>query len=379
MTIPTILYLVTEDWYFCSHRLPVARAARDAGCRVSVVTRVNRHGDQIRAEGFRLVPIKLQRRRTNPWMELISLSEIARVYRREKPDLVHQVAMKPVLYGTMAARLGSVPRVVNAIAGLGYVFTSGGYRAGLLRPVFRLALGQALSFTRGCVIVQNTDDEACLREMGVPKNRIVTIPGSGVNTDDFSPKREPEGAVVVTMVSRLLWDKGVREFVDAARIVRRHHGEVRFWLVGGPDPENPASVSEGQIAQWQQDGNIEYLGHRDNIPDIWARSHIAVLPSYREGMPKSLIEAAASGRPLVVTDVPGCREIVSDDINGLLVAPRDAQGLAAAIERLVRNKTLRLRMGEAARRRVESDFSEQKVINDTMAVYRQALGDRWPS
>jgi glycosyltransferase involved in cell wall biosynthesis len=367
---PKLLYLVTEDWYFCSHRLPIARAARDAGYEVLVATRVDRHGDAIRREGFELLPLNLRRREMRPWRELGALAEIVRLYRRVRPHIVHHVAMKPVVYGSIAARLAGVPVVINALAGLGFVFASSTRRARILRPFLKLAL-RGLVAGGGCqAVVQNPDDEKLMQGIGVSGERITVIRGSGVDPTAFRPMPEPSGDVVVTMVSRMLWDKGVGELVEAARQLRDGVHRLRVQLVGPSDPENPAAIPEITLRNWEREGVVQWLGQRDDVAELWARSHIAVLPSYREGLPKALLEAAACGRPMVATDVPGCREIVIDGETGLLVPARDSASLAQALARLAADAALRKHMGDAARRRVVDHFSQERVAAETLELYQ---------
>ncbi len=367
---PVLLYLVTEDWYFWSHRLPIARAARAAGWEVLVATRVGSHGDMIRQEGFRLIPIKMRRRSLAPWREIATVAELIGIYRRERPDLVHHVAMKPVLYGSLAAAVAGVPAVVNALAGMGYVFTSSAMKARLLRPLIKKAVRWLLDRANARLILQNPDDVAAMSAGTVAPKRIVLIRGSGVDTTAFAPAAEPEGTPVAVMVSRMLWDKGVGELVAAARLLRQCGVPLGVVLVGSPDPENPASIPERQLRDWDASGDVAWWGERSDVAKIWASCHIAVLPSYREGLPKSLLEAAACGRPLVSTDVSGCREVVRDGVTGLLVPPRAAKALAHALERLARDRDLRRRMGAAARDLVAREMSEQVVVAQTMALYR---------
>ncbi len=370
---PVLLYLVTEDWYFWSHRLPIARAAQAAGWEVMVATRVAKHGERIRREGFRLVPIGLRRRSLAPWREAAAIAELARLYRRERPDLVHHVAMKPVLYGSLAATLAGVPAVVNALAGMGYVFTSSGVKARLLRPLIRAAFRWLLDRPNSRLILQNPDDIAAMTEGTVAAERVALIRGSGVDTQIFRPREAPEATPVAVMVSRMLWDKGVGELVEAARLLRRREVPLRVVLVGPPDPNNPASIPERQLSDWDASGDVAWWGERSDIAEIWATSQIAVLPSYREGLPKSLLEAAACGRPMVATDVSGCREIVKDGVTGLLVPPGDAGALADALERLARDPDLRRRLGAAARDLVERELSEEAVVAQTLALYRSLV------
>ncbi len=375
-----LLFLVTEDWYFCSHRLPIARAARDAGFKVVVATRVGKHGSCIQQEGFRLIPLAMRRRSRNPFREMAAIVEILRIYRRERPDLVHHVAMKPVIYGSLAAKMAGVPAVVNALAGLGFVFSSDRWKAKLLRPWIRFAFRRLFNQAYGKVIVQNPDDQHLLTESGVlPMDRTVLIRGSGVDVSHFRATPEPEGGqVVVTLVARMLLDKGVVEFVKAARLLKQRGISFRAVLVGEPDPENPASILEHQLIAWQSEGVIEWWGQQSDIPAVWARSHIAVLPSYREGLPRTLLEAAACARPIIATGVPGCREIVEHEGNGLLVPVKDPAELAGAIERLVIDPALRQSMGAKGRELVQREFAEQIVVRKTLDLYRSMLGQRWP-
>ena len=373
--MPKLLFLVTEDWYFCSHRLPLARAAKAAGYEVVVATRVSAHAEAIRAEGFKLVPIGLRRSGRNPWRELKAILEIVGIYRRERPDLVHHVALKPVLYGAIAARLAHVPAVVNALAGLGFVFASASRKARLLRPWVVGALRLSVDADGSALIMQNPDDRKMLVEAGIVKAaRIRLIRGSGVDIRRFAPSPEPAGTPLVMLPSRLLWDKGVGEFVAAAGLLRERGAEARFALVGDGDPGNPATIPEGRLRAWQAEGAVEWWGRREDMPAVLASSHVVCLPSYREGLPKVLLEAAACGRPLVATDVPGCREIVIDGGNGLLVPPRDAPALAEAIGRLIKEPGLRADMGRRGRELVEAQFSEERVVAQTLAVYRELAG-----
>ena len=371
---PVLLYLVTEDWYFWSHRLAIARAARDAGWEVLVATRVQAHGERIRQEGLRLIPIGMRRRSLAPWREARTIAELIRIYRRERPDLVHHVAVKPVLYGSLAAAISGVPAVVNALAGMGYVFTSSGLKARVLRPLLRAGFRRLLERRGSRLILQNPDDVAAMTKGTVTAERVALIRGSGVDTQTFRPREEPEGTPVAVMVSRMLWDKGVGELVEAARLLRARQVPLRMVLVGPPDPDNPASITERQLRDWDAAGHIAWWGERSDVAGIWANSHIAVLPSYYgEGVPKALLEAAACGRPMVATDVSGCREIVRDGVTGLLVPPRDAERLAQALERLARDRDLRRRLGAAARDLVERELSEELVVAQTMALYRSLV------
>lgn len=374
MSRPKLLYFITEDWYFCSHRLPLALAAQGAGYDVAVVTHVNAHGEAIRRAGIRLIPFNLSRRGMNVLSELAMLARLALLYREEKPDLVHHVAMKPVLYGSLAAKLTGVPYVVNALAGMGYVFTSDVPMARLLRPVIGKAFRVLLNSSRSRLILQNQDDCAMfIDKRFINGERICLIGGSGVDTDVFSPSPEPSGIPVVMLASRMLWDKGIKEFVEAARQLKARGVDARFVLVGDTDAHNPSAIPKEQLMSWHKEGVVEWRGWCDNMPEVLAQSHIVCLPSYREGLPKVLLEAASCGRPLVTTDTPGCREVVHSGDNGLLVPVRSTAELANALQLLIEKPELRKKMGAKGREIAMSEFAVEKCVSETMTVYRELL------
>jgi glycosyltransferase involved in cell wall biosynthesis len=366
-----LLFLVTEDWYFCSHRLPVARAARDAGFAVAVATRVRDHGDQIRGEGFALHPLGWKRSGDGILGGLRALREIVRLYRRENPDLVYHVALKPVLFGGIAARLAFPrrlrPSIVAAVMGLG---------ANAAAPWRRRALGWALRLTAGgTVIVQNPEDCAALAGFGFDPGRIGLIRGSGVDTEHFAALPDPEGCSVA-LVGRMLRSKGVSEAVAAIRALRAEGLAVDLILAGSADPDSRDSLSETELAALAREPGIEWLGHVSDVREVWRRAAIAVLPSsYGEGLPKSLLEAASCGRPIVASDMPGCREVVSGE-TGFLVPVRNVAALAQAIATLACDPELRRRMGAAGRARVVAEFGESAVAEQSIALLRSVI-DVW--
>ena len=368
---PILAYLVTEDWYFVSHRLPMARAAHQAGFEVHVLTNVAAHGAAIEAEGFVLHPLPWRRGSLNPLDLLTILTVIRRLYRRIAPDIVHHVALQPVVIGSLAA-IGLPFARINALAGLGFAFTSPTFKARAIGFILRSLLRGLLKNPRATVLVQNPDDRAAVRAMTVPAERIALIPGSGVDTELLQPLPEPPGPVTVGFVGRLLADKGVRTLVTAERLLRGRGRPVRLLLAGERDPANPASIPEAEIASWRKDG-IGVLGQVADIREVWKAAHIAVLPSRREGLPKSLLEAAACGRPIVATDVPGCREIARAGLNALLVPADDANALADAIDRLARDPDLRRRFGAAGRHIAETEFSAGRIGAAVVALYHRAL------
>lgn len=371
----TLVYLVTEDWYFWSHRRDLAAAAQAAGWHVVVATRVNDHGERIRAAGFELVPLGLERRSRSLLREMRAVLELWRLYRRLRPAVVHQVALKPTLYGTLAARLAGVPRIVNALAGLGFVFSSRRPLARLLRPLVTLALHGLLASPKVRMIVQNGDDRALMLGAGlIAPDRLSLIRGSGVDPARLpslpEPSADADGKLLAVCAARLLHDKGIGELVAAARLLRQRGTKLRIAVIGDGDPHNPSNIDAATLAGWQAEGAVEFWGYRDDIAAVWAEAHIAVLPSYREGLPKALLEAASCQRALVATDVPGCREICRHHETGLLVADRDPTALADALERLTTDAALRQRLAAGARQAVEQDFALDRVIAETLALYR---------
>ncbi len=363
-----LLYLVSEDWYFLSHRLPMARAARDAGYEVHVATRVVDGAERINAEGFHLHPIPWRRGSLDPFAFITTTRAVRALYRSIRPAIVHHVAFAPSVTGSVAA-LGLPMAKLNALAGLGFVFTSNSLKARLLRPVARAVLRFLLGRPRTMVLVQNPDDEAVVLQLGLSAGDIARIPGSGVDVDHLVPLPEPDGAFTVGFVGRLLYDKGVATLVEAHTLLQQRGLALRLLVAGTPDPSNPASIPQSVIDRWREDETMIFAGHIGDIRTVWAQSHLAVLPSRREGLPKSLLEAAACGRAMVATDVPGCREIVRESINGLLVPADDAPALADAIERLSRDAALRRQFADAARRIVCDEFSSARVGHDIVALY----------
>ena len=310
----------------------------------------------------------------NPLKEVGVIRQLTAIYRRLQPDIVHHVAVKPVLYGSIAARLARVPGVVNAMAGLGYLYMSSNVTVKLARPLLRVLMRTLLNNDRTRVILQNPDDVALMCDSGtVSRERVVLIRGSGVDPEVYRQQPEPEGVPVVMLASRLLWDKGVGEFVEAANLLRAEGSEARFVLVGDGDDANPASVDAATLEAWRQGGSIELWGRRDDMPDVLAQAHVVCLPSYREGVPRVLIEAASCGRAIVTTDAPGCREIVHHGENGLLVPVRDAAALADAIRTLLDDPGLRARMGNAGRELVRNEFTIDAVVEATLDVYQALL------
>jgi glycosyltransferase involved in cell wall biosynthesis len=367
--------VVTEDWYFLSHRLAFARFMRESGWDVIIATHISSAANiaVIEAAGLRWVCLSVQRGRLFSIGDLRYLWKLIRLYQEERPDVVHHVAMKPVLYGSLAAFLVRPSGVINALAGMGYLFTSRSIAVRFVRAgvfgIFRILFRHPQSR----IVLQNNEDIAQMQKMvGLGAERLRLIRGVGVRVKELIPvshgvRREP----VVLLVARMLRDKGVCEFVAAAELLRAKGVPGRFVLVGGPDPQNPNSLSREELAAFVTGGDVVWLGQRDDIAELYARADIAVLPSYREGLPKSLLEAAAAGLPIVATATSGCREVVEPGLNGLLVPVGDAVALAAALERLLLDPKLRARYGSASRVRAEREFNEEVVFASFLQLYEE--------
>jgi glycosyltransferase involved in cell wall biosynthesis len=372
---PRLLFFITNPAFLVSHRLPVALAARDAGYEVHVASMGGPAVAQLEALGLTHHVLPLSRTSMRPWTEARSLWAIWRLFRRVRPDLVHAVTLKSVLYGGIAARLARVPAYVAAISGLGYVFIQGAGLRGMLRQVALVLYRLALGHPNSRVIFQNTADRDVLERAGaVRPGQAVLLRGSGVDLGRFAPAPWPEGPVTVALAARLLRDKGIAEFVEAARLSAARGDGLRWRLAGSPDLENPASVQPEELRSWQADGAIEYVGECTDVAGFYAQAHIVTLPSYREGLPKSLIEAAACGRPVVTTDVPGCRDAIEPGVSGVLVPPRDARALADAVATLAGDEALRARMGAAGRALAERDFGLDGIVRAHLDVYRALIG-----
>lgn len=365
---PILLFVVNNPAFFLSHRLPLAQAAQQAGFNVHVATMNGPTVARIRSLGFIHHALPLSRSGKNPLAELRSLWAMYRLFKSLKPQVVHAVTIKPVIYGGIAARMAGVPGFLAAISGLGYLFTS--ERNGLVKRIALRLYKFALGHPHSRVVFQNTSDRDVLLSAGVVREeQSVLIRGSGVDLEMFSYEPEHTGTPVALMVSRLLIDKGVNEFIAAAQISQQRGSPVIWQIAGSPDPGNPGSLTREQITSWHQTGVIEWLGEQTDVAALYKKSHIAVLPSYREGLPKSLIEAAAVGRPVVTTDVPGCRDAIEVDVTGVLVPVQNALALANAVLDLANDTERRQQMGRASRDLAERAFDINTVIDTHLRLY----------
>ncbi|QQG36938.1 MAG: glycosyltransferase family 4 protein [Micavibrio aeruginosavorus] len=375
MKKPLLMFVVTEDWYFLSHRMPTVKGAQAAGYDVAVVTADGSARAAIEAQGVRIIPFSFDRRSLNPFKALRQIGRLRRIYQAEKPQIIHHIAMKPILFGTIAAIGASAPHVVNAFAGLGYVFSAQTALARAMRlaliPAFRIILNRP-----GYVVLfQNRDDRALLQKLrALPSSagNTVLIRGSGVDTKALQPSPLPDdgGDFICVFAGRMIGIKGLPTLQEAFARLQRQYPRIKLWLCGQPDPGNPGSWTQEQIDAWAKENpNVIFKGHC-LMNHIWPQAHAALQPSYGgEGIPKSLLEAAACGRPIIATDVPGCRDMVDEAVNGFLVPPHDAALLAERIALLAGDRALCQRMGQASRALVEGELSADAVTEKTQALY----------
>lgn len=369
-----VLLFANTDWFLYNFKRSLACALREQGHEVVLVSPPGPYGEQLRALGFRWEPFTLSRSGVNPLAELQAVGRLARLYRAVAPDLVHHFTIKCVIYGSFAARRAHVARVVNSITGLGFAMLARTPKARLIRPIVVALYRRALAGTR--VIFQNSDNRDTLARLGVLRQaQVAVVPGDGVDTDYFAPDPAHTSGQCVLMMGRLLWSKGVDVFVDAARRVREQLPDARLCLAGEADPGNPESIDPETLARWRAEGAVDFLGHRSDVLALQQGCDVAVLASTQgEGMPRALLEAAACARPLVATDVPGSRDLVVDDENGVLVPPGDAQALAEAIIALLRDPARAQRLGLAARARVLAELSDARIVARTVVIYELPVG-----
>ena len=364
-----LLYVVTEDWYFLSHRLPMARAARDAGYEVHVATRIKDGKAAIEREGFVPHALSWSRGSLSPHGSFAAVRELRRLLDKLEPDILHNVSLKPVLLGTTASLGLARTAVVNSLTGLGTLFIGEAKVSGATRRLVRFALSRLLRRTRSKIVVQNPDDRAFVIDLGVPEDAIVLIGGSGVDTGLLTPLPEPPPPMTAAYVGRMLADKGVPTLIEAFSSLGKRGVPLKLLLAGDCDKENPGSLAPEQLREFASLYGIEWLGHVADIRTVWQRANFAVLASRREGLPKSLLEAAACGRAMVATDAPGCREIAIEGVTALTVPVDDAAALAGAMEKLASDTELRKRFAANARALVECKFSADAIGKETVVLY----------
>lgn len=369
---PRLLYVANDAPFFQAHFGLLASRAADAGYEVHVAA----GGEVGDVGGAAFHRLALSRKGVHPLTEARTVLDLHALLRRLRPEIAHFITIKPVVYGGILSRVLGIPAVTHTIPGLGYVFLAGG-AASVLRAGVRLGYKLALAHPNSATIFQNPDDRAEFVQRRIASQAATfVIKGSGVDMSPFRPDASRDAPPIVALPARMLWDKGIGEFVRAAGLLRRRGVVARFALIGGLDAGNPSAIGERELRDWNASGDVEWWGFRSDMPEVFARSSIACLPSYREGVPRALIEAAASGLPIVATDAPGCREVVQHEHNGLLVPVKDAVALAEALERLLANPSERARMGANSRQLAAREFSPDAVIGETLAVYEQLREQR---
>lgn len=367
-----VLLFANTEWFMYNFNRSLAIALREQGHEVVLVTPPGFYGEKLRKLGFRWIAAPMQRRSLNLFRELSLLLWLRRLFISEQVTLVHSFTIKCAIYGSLAARLAGVRARVNAVTGMGYVFTNNDLKARLLRPLVRRLMKLALDGRDARLILLNRDDQSFFNQSKlIDPNLIRMLPGAGIDCQRFTPPEIPGifGRFRVVLPARMLWDKGVAEYIDAARMLRAEGRTIEFLLAGAPDPGNPAAVPEPRIHAWVKEGVVTWLGHVDDMPSLFSSVDVVVLPSYREGLPTGLTEAGACALPLVTTDVPGCREVVTHDVDGLLVPVRDARALADALARLQDEPDLCKRLGTAARKKALAEFDERIVNTRTLTIY----------
>jgi glycosyltransferase involved in cell wall biosynthesis len=369
-----ILLVANTDWYLFNFRISLAFELVNDGFEVVFVCPSAGYTEQIRSAGFRVIAWEVERKTAPFWDELRSISTLNKIYKQECPNLVHHFTIKPILYGSLAARLAGVKAVINSITGRGYIFQDSSGKPVFLRPLTELMFRTVYKGLNAATTFENVSDKVFFTENGlVPKERNWLVNGVGVDTDWFyyAPE-QPADELLIVFPGRLLWSKGVGVLVEAARILKAHL-PVRIVLIGRPDPGNPETISEEVIRDWEAEGVIEWWGWQSSMREIYHQSHVVVLPSMGEGLSKALLEAISCGRPIVATDVPGCREVVVPGVTGYLVPPNNIEALAEKLERLCTNPDLRRQMGLSGRRLAEEEFTDVKINREIKKIYASMI------
>ena len=366
------ILFANTDWYLYNFRLAYAEFLQKQGWEVVFVSPDGEYVSKLQEAGFRHIPFELSRKGINPFKEKETILEIKHLYETEKPDLVHHFTIKCVIYGSLAAKETGIKAIINSITGLGYMFLSNKPHVRIIREVVKRLYKKSLADTQ--VIFENPDDRDFFLKMDlVQENNTHIVLGTGIDTDRFVPEPPPNSIPLTILPARMIWDKGIAEFVEAARMIHESGVKARFALIGSNDIGNPTCIPFDQLSLWQKEGNVEWWGWQDDVPTVISMCHIVCLPSYREGLPKILIEAAACGRPIVTTDVPGCRETVREGVNGYLVPAKNADALKDALLKLINDPDARLKMGEASRELAVKTFSNEIINKDIYSVYQKTI------
>ena len=365
-----IILFSNDDAHFYNHLLPIALEAKQRGYTIRVLTNVINHQQKIEENGLSVIPVEIKRGNLNPFIELILLLKVIRIISQEKPDILHNFTIKPIIYGTIAGFFCKTSKIINNFLGMGYLFINNSF----VPKTIRIFLAKILSFIGKykniIFIVQNEDDRKLLVDLNIAKeDKVINQCSVGIDSEQSDLLPEKKGAIIFALVARMLVDKGINEFIDAAKLLHKKGIEAEFWLVGSPDKSNAASVDEEILEEYHKQGFIKYLGYQNDIRKIWQDAHVAVLPSYREGLSRSLLEAGGYGRAIITTDAPGGRELIKDKINGLLVPLKDSRELATAMEKLVNDVELRKSLATTIRSDVLKNYDSKLIAQKIVSFY----------
>ena len=361
-----IIYFVSEDWVFLNHRFDLAKKIISSGFKLSLITKVSNYKKEIEEKKINVINLKTERGSLNIRKSLKDIYKIFKIYKKLKPDIVHHFGIRQIVHGNIAARLAGIKKSYNSITGLGSVFISGNI---ILKFFILTVLKISLLFKKSYILVQNKHDFDFVKKKLPNKNNIL-LPASGVDTNKFLQTKEPKGNVIFLFASRIIKDKGIIELIEATKQLKSQKKKFELYIAGSPDFQNKSTVSHVQLKTWESLGYIRYLGLVKDMEQLYKKVHVGILPSYREGLPKSLLEAASSGKPIITTDVPGCNEIVKNEFNGLIVPPKDSNELMKAMKKLILNKKLRISMGKKGRELIKKNFSNSKATKDIINLYQ---------
>ena len=361
-----IIYFISEDWVFLNHRFDLAKEIILSGFKLSLITKVSNYKKEIEEEKINVINLKTERGSLNIRKSFKDIYKIFKIYKKLKPDIVHHFGIRQIVHGNIAARLAGIKKSYNSITGLGSVFISGNI---ILKFFILTVLKISLLFKKSYILVQNKHDFDFVKKKLPNKNNIL-LPASGVDTNKFLQTKEPKGNVIFLFASRIIKDKGIIELIEATKQLKSQKKKFELYIAGSPDFQNKSTISHVQLKTWESLGYIRYLGLVKDMEQLYKKVHVGILPSYREGLPKSLLEAASSGKPIITTDVPGCNEIVKNEFNGLIVPPKDSNELMKAMKKLILNKKLRISMGKKGRELIKKNFSNSKATKDIINLYQ---------
>ena len=361
-----IIYFISEDWVFLNHRFDLAKKIISSGFKLSLITKVSNYKKEIEEKKINVINLKTERGSLNIRKSLKDIYKIFKIYKKLKPDIVHHFGIRQIVHGNIAARLAGIKKSYNSITGLGSVFVSGNI---ILKFFILTVLKISLLFKKSYILVQNKQDLNFVKKKLPNKNNIL-LPASGVDTNKFLQTKEPRGNVIFLFASRVIKDKGIIELIEATKQLKSQKNKFELYIAGSPDFQNKSTISHVQLKTWESLGYIRYLGLVKDMEQLYKKVHVGILPSYREGLPKSLLEAASSGKPIITTDVPGCNEIVKNEFNGLIVPPKDSNELMKAMKKLILNKKLRISMGKKGRELIKKNFSNSKTTKSLINLYQ---------